>query len=47
MNLGTRNGERASAEMKLVTIRLDPINIARTAPAEVAIVADLKLAMWI
>ena len=45
VNLGTRNGERASAEMKLVTIRLDPINIARTAPAEVAIVADLKLAI--
>ena len=31
--------------MKLVTIRLDPINVARTAPAEVAFVADLKLAI--
>jgi thiamine pyrophosphate-dependent acetolactate synthase large subunit-like protein len=45
VNLGSRIGERATPEMKLVSIRLDPINVARTAPAEVALVADLKLAI--
>jgi len=45
LNLGSRIGERATPDMKLVTIRLDPINVARTAPAEVALVADLKLAI--
>jgi thiamine pyrophosphate-dependent acetolactate synthase large subunit-like protein len=45
LNLGSRIGERATPEMKLITIRLDPINVARTAPAEVALVADLKLAI--
>jgi thiamine pyrophosphate-dependent acetolactate synthase large subunit-like protein len=45
VNLGSRTGERATPEMKLVSIRLDPVNLARTAPAEVALVADLKLAI--
>jgi thiamine pyrophosphate-dependent acetolactate synthase large subunit-like protein len=45
VNLGSRSGEKATNEMKLISIRLDPINLARTAPAEVALVADLKLAI--
>jgi benzoylformate decarboxylase len=45
LNLGNKSGERATAETKLISIRLDPTNLARTAPAEVALVADLKLAI--
>jgi thiamine pyrophosphate-dependent acetolactate synthase large subunit-like protein len=46
VNLGSRLpwGERVRAETKLVQVRLDPSNLARTAPTDVAIVADIKLA---
>src|SRR5207245_2026233 len=46
VNLGSRLpwGERVNAGTKLVQVRLDPANLARTAPTDVAIVADIKLA---
>ena len=45
LNLGNRWGELASPGTKLISIRLDPTSLAREAPVDLAMVADLKLAM--
>jgi benzoylformate decarboxylase len=45
LNLGNRWGELASPGTKLISIRLDPTSLARTAPVDLAIVADLRLAI--
>ncbi|MFY9530548.1 MAG: thiamine pyrophosphate-binding protein [Candidatus Acidiferrales bacterium] len=47
LNLGSRMpyGERVDPKVKLIQVRLDPTNLARVAPTEVAMVADLKLAL--
>jgi thiamine pyrophosphate-dependent acetolactate synthase large subunit-like protein len=45
LNLGNRWGEIAAPGTKLISIRLDPTSLARGAPVDLAMVADLKLAM--
>jgi benzoylformate decarboxylase len=45
LNLGNRWGELASPGTKLISIRLDPASLARQAPVDLAIVADLRLAI--
>jgi thiamine pyrophosphate-dependent acetolactate synthase large subunit-like protein len=45
LNLGNRFGELASPGTKLISIRLDPTALARAAPVDLAMVADLRLAM--
>ena len=45
LNLGNRWGELASPGTKLISIRLDPTSLARTAPVDLAMVADLRLAI--
>ncbi len=45
LNLGNRFGEIASPGTKLISIRLDPTALARSAPVDLAMVADLRLAM--
>jgi thiamine pyrophosphate-dependent acetolactate synthase large subunit-like protein len=45
LNLGNRWGEIAAPGTKLISIRLDPTSLAREAPVDLAMVADLKLAM--
>ena len=45
LNLGNRFGELASPGTKLISIRLDPTALARSAPVDLAMVADLRLAM--
>ncbi len=45
LNLGNRWGELASSGTTLISIRLDPASLAREAPVDLAIVADLKLAI--
>ncbi|HEY2528500.1 MAG TPA: thiamine pyrophosphate-binding protein [Xanthobacteraceae bacterium] len=45
LNLGNRYGELASPGTKLISIRLDPTSLAREAPVDLAIVADLRLAI--
>ena len=45
LNLGNRWGEIASPGTRLISIRLDPNSLAREAPVDLAMVADLKLAM--
>jgi benzoylformate decarboxylase len=45
LNLGNRFGEIASPGTKLISIRLDPTSLARGAPVDLAIVADLRLAI--
>jgi thiamine pyrophosphate-dependent acetolactate synthase large subunit-like protein len=45
LNLGNRWGELASPGTKLISIRLDPTSLAREAPVDLPMVADLKLAM--
>jgi thiamine pyrophosphate-dependent acetolactate synthase large subunit-like protein len=45
LNLGNRFGEQASPGTKLISIRLDPTSLARGAPVDLAIVADLRLAI--
>ena len=45
LNLGNRWGEIASPGTKLISIRLDPTSLAREAPVDLPMVADLKLAM--
>jgi thiamine pyrophosphate-dependent acetolactate synthase large subunit-like protein len=45
LNLGNRFGELASPGTKLISIRLDPTSLARQAPVDLAIVADLRLAI--
>jgi len=45
LNLGNRYGEMASPGTKLISIRLDPTSLARGAPVDLAMVADLRLAI--
>jgi thiamine pyrophosphate-dependent acetolactate synthase large subunit-like protein len=45
LNLGSRFGEIASPGTKLISIRLDPTSLARGAPVDLGMVADLKLAV--
>jgi benzoylformate decarboxylase len=45
LNLGNRWGELASPGTKLISIRLDPTSLARQAPVDLAMVADLRLAI--
>jgi thiamine pyrophosphate-dependent acetolactate synthase large subunit-like protein len=44
LNLGNRFGERASPGTTLISIRLDATSLARTAPVDLAMVADARLA---
>ena len=46
LNLGSRlaYGERIQSGIKLIQVRMDATNLARTAPTDVAIFGDLKLA---
>src|SRR5260370_27003890 len=46
LNLGSRlaYGERIQPGVKLIQVRMDPTNLARTAPTDVAIFGDLKFA---
>jgi benzoylformate decarboxylase len=44
LNLGNRFGERAAPGTTLMSVRNDPTSLARTAPVDVAMVADLRLA---
>jgi len=44
LNLGNRYGERASPRTRLISIRLDPTSLARVAPVDLGMVADLLLA---
>jgi thiamine pyrophosphate-dependent acetolactate synthase large subunit-like protein len=46
LNLGSRlaYGERIQPGVKLIQVRMDPANLARTAPTDVAIFGDLKFA---
>ncbi|MET0633712.1 MAG: thiamine pyrophosphate-binding protein [Xanthobacteraceae bacterium] len=44
INLGNRYGERASPGATVISIRLDPTSLARGAPVDLAMVADLRLA---
>ncbi len=44
LNLGNRYGERAAPGTTLISIRLDPTSLARTAPVDLGMVADLRLA---
>jgi benzoylformate decarboxylase len=45
LNLGNRWGELAAPGTKLISIRLDPASLARGAPVDLAMVADLRLAI--
>jgi benzoylformate decarboxylase len=44
LNLGNRWGELAQPGTRLISIRLDPTSLAREAPVDLPMVADLKLA---
>ena len=44
LNLGNRAGERALPGTTLISIRLDPTNLARTTPVDLAMVADARRA---
>ena len=44
INLGNRYGERAAPGTQLISIRLDPASLARGAPVDLAMVADIRLA---
>jgi thiamine pyrophosphate-dependent acetolactate synthase large subunit-like protein len=44
INLGNRYGERAAPGTTLISIRLDPTSLARGAPVDLAMVADIRLA---
>jgi benzoylformate decarboxylase len=44
LNLGNRHGERSTPGTTLISIRLDPTSLARSAPVDLGMVADLKLA---
>src|SRR6202035_2987217 len=46
LNLGSRlaYGERIQPGVKLIQVRMDPANLARTAPTDAAIFGDLKFA---
>ena len=45
LDLGSRYSETAPPGAKLISIRLDPTSLARGAPVDLGIVADLRLAM--
>ncbi|HTP90346.1 MAG TPA: thiamine pyrophosphate-binding protein [Xanthobacteraceae bacterium] len=45
LNLGNKFGELASPGTQLISIRLDPTSLARGAPVDLGMVADLRLAM--
>jgi benzoylformate decarboxylase len=45
LNLGNKYGERAASGTKVISVRLDPTSLARTEPVDLAMVADLKLAI--
>jgi acetolactate synthase I/II/III large subunit len=45
LNLGNKFGERASPGTRLISIRLDPASLARGAPVDLGMVADLRLAI--
>jgi benzoylformate decarboxylase len=45
LNIGGPFGEVANPGQKLISIRLDPTSIARTNPVDIAIVADIQLAV--
>jgi len=45
LNLGNRWGEMAAPGTKLISIRLDPASLARGAPVDLGMVADLRLAI--
>src|SRR4029077_10446981 len=44
VHLGNRSGERAAPGTQLISIRLDPTSLARGAPVDLGIVADIRLA---
>ena len=44
LNLGNRYGERAAPGTQLISVRLDPASLARGAPVDLAMVADIRLA---
>jgi thiamine pyrophosphate-dependent acetolactate synthase large subunit-like protein len=44
LNLGNRWGEKASPGTTLISIRFDPTSLARTAPVDIGIVSDIRLA---
>ena len=44
INLGNKYGERPAPGMTLISIRLDPMSLARGAPVDLGIVADIRLA---
>jgi benzoylformate decarboxylase len=43
LNLGNKFGERAAPGTKLISMRLDPASLARNAPVDLGMVADLRL----
>jgi thiamine pyrophosphate-dependent acetolactate synthase large subunit-like protein len=45
LNLGNKWGEMASPGTQLISIRLDPASLARQAPVDLGMVADLRLAI--
>jgi benzoylformate decarboxylase len=45
LNLGNKYGERAAPGTTLISIRLDPTSLARGAPVDLGIVADIRLAV--
>jgi len=45
LNLGNKFGERASPGTRLISIRSDPASLARSAPVDLGMVADLRLAI--
>jgi benzoylformate decarboxylase len=45
LNLGNKFGEMAAPGTKLISIRLDPASLARGAPVDLGMVADLRLAI--
>ena len=44
LNLGNKYGERAAPGTQLISIRLDPASLARGAPVDLGMVADVRLA---
>jgi len=44
LNLGNQYGERRTGGATLVSIRRDPVSLARVSPVDLALVSDLKLA---
>jgi len=44
LNLGNRHGERSAPGTTLISVRLDPTSLARSAPVDLGMVADIKLA---